>query len=261
MHSFPYSHAHVAFLSLNFAEGQVPSVSDLLNKLFQYCQVGYFSPLSLNQNYLGGRMNLCRKLSAFLYLTQEKGWDFCISHTIKILELICYLKYFISIVLQQYILIVTGPFWLYQSSIIYYKTTTIEIGIYCSVICHNKCSWYFLFYQNSEVISRQNLNYLFQLFLAGTIIETGSFQENILVLTKPQFLEYMLLSQDVFGVFHCISKISHGLKLWLKNNEVKSIGIFSFSYGETAGTKAGNINTSMRFCSMGCEPLGNSPKV
>lgn len=126
-----------------------------MNKLFQYCQVGYFSPLSLNQNYLDGRMNLYRKLSAFLYLTQEKGWDFCISHKIKILELICYLKYFISIVLQQYILIVTSPFWLYQSSIIYYKTMTIEIGIYCSVICHNKCSWYFLFYQNSKVISRQ----------------------------------------------------------------------------------------------------------
>lgn len=64
------------------------------------------------------------------------------------------------------------------------------------------------------MISKQNLNDLFQLFPAGTIIETDSFQENILFLTKPQFFEYMLFSQDVFG------------------------GIFfSFGSSETAGTK------------------------
>lgn len=207
-------------------------------------------------------MNLYRKLSAFLYLTQEKGWDFCISHKIKILELICYLKYFISIVLQQYILIVTSPFWLYQSSIIYYKTMTIEIGIYCSVICHNKCSWYFLFYQNSKVISRQKSKWFV------STIPSWNYHWNRLLPGKycgfdktTIFGIHAIFSRCFWCLPLCISKISHGLKLWLKNNEVKSIGIFSFSYGETAGTKAGNINISMRFCSMGCEPLGNSPKV
>lgn len=55
------SHIHMYIcgltLPLSFIEAQIPSVSNLLNKLFQNCQVGYFSPLSLNQNYLGGRMN------------------------------------------------------------------------------------------------------------------------------------------------------------------------------------------------------------
>lgn len=57
IHARIHMHRRGLILSLNFAEGQVPTVSNLLNKLFQNCQVGYFSPLSLNQNYLGGRMN------------------------------------------------------------------------------------------------------------------------------------------------------------------------------------------------------------
>lgn len=57
IHCHVHMHRRGLILSLNFAEGQVPTVSNLLNKLFQNCQVGYFSPLPLNQNYLGGRMN------------------------------------------------------------------------------------------------------------------------------------------------------------------------------------------------------------
>lgn len=58
-------------LSLNFTEEQVPSFSNLLNKLFQNCQVGYFSPLALNQIYLGERMNYIDNC-VLLQLTQEK---------------------------------------------------------------------------------------------------------------------------------------------------------------------------------------------
>lgn len=46
IHSHIHTHIHGLILTLNFAEGQVPSVSNLLNKLFQNCQVGYFSPFS-----------------------------------------------------------------------------------------------------------------------------------------------------------------------------------------------------------------------
>lgn len=67
IHIHSHSHMHICglILTLNFAEEQVPSVSNLLNKLFQNCQVGYFSPLSLNQNYLGGRMNCVENCLSF----------------------------------------------------------------------------------------------------------------------------------------------------------------------------------------------------
>lgn len=77
-----YTHSHVhtyirgLTLPLNFREAQVPSVSNLLNKLFQNCQVGYFSPLSLSQNYFVWENELYRKLSVFLYLTQGKKLKF-----------------------------------------------------------------------------------------------------------------------------------------------------------------------------------------
>lgn len=66
-----YIHSHIhtyicgLTLPLNFTDAQVPSVSNLLNKLFQNCRVGYFSPLSPNRNYLGGRMNYTENFLSF----------------------------------------------------------------------------------------------------------------------------------------------------------------------------------------------------
>lgn len=90
----------------------------------------------------------------------------------------------------------------------YYKTLSTGICIYYSVNCHNKCSWPFLIYQNSEVISKQNLNDLLQLFPAGTITETDSILKNILVLKKslPFWNTYHFLKM-FFGVFHSVSLI------------------------------------------------------
>lgn len=64
VHSHIHMHIRGLFLSLNFAE-QVPSVSNLLSKSFQNCQVGYFSPLSLNKDYLGGKMNYMENCLTF----------------------------------------------------------------------------------------------------------------------------------------------------------------------------------------------------
>lgn len=102
-----YIHTNICGLTppLNFTEAQVPLVSNLLNKLFQNCQVGYFSPLSPNQNYLGGRTNYTENCQSFCIWLRERSWNFYISYWIKFFEMICCLKYFISTVLQHYILI------------------------------------------------------------------------------------------------------------------------------------------------------------
>lgn len=107
IYTHSYIHMYICGLTLplNFIEAQVLSVSNLLNKLFQNCQVGYFSPLSLNQNYLGGRVNYTENCLSFYIWLRERSWNFHTSYWIKILEVICCLKYFISIVLQHYILI------------------------------------------------------------------------------------------------------------------------------------------------------------
>lgn len=96
IHSHIHTHIPGLTLALNFAEGQVPSVSNLLNKLYQNCQVGYFSPFS--ETKLLGWENIAYSLSGW-----KKRWDFTISHWIKISEVISYLKYLISVVLQHHI--------------------------------------------------------------------------------------------------------------------------------------------------------------
>lgn len=74
---------------------------------------------------------------------------------------------------------------------------TVDIYIYYSVNCHNKYSrLFFYFIKRAEWYQNKNLNYLFQLFPAGTIIKTDSLQQNILVLTKQKFLDHILFSQD-----------------------------------------------------------------
>lgn len=103
---------------------------------------------------------------------------------------------------------------------------------------------------------QNNLNYLFPLFPAGTMIETDSFQQNTLFLTNPQFLEHILFSQDVFGIFHSVSLIWS--ELWLKGIGAKSI-VLSFSYSETARMCAGSSNTSVTSCSRNGDPWGISP--
>lgn len=71
VHPRIHMHIHSLILSLNFAEEQVPSVSNLLNKLIQNCQVGYFSPPFSESKLLGWENELYRKLSFYIQLRKK----------------------------------------------------------------------------------------------------------------------------------------------------------------------------------------------
>lgn len=107
------------------------------------------------------------------------------------------------------------------------------------------------------MVSKQNLNYLFQLFPAGTIIETDSFQQNILFWQNKNFWTTYYFLKILSGRHQIYLWYWPWSELWLKENGVKSTVLLASVTGRLLECRLG-ISTPL-WDSVPWDPWGNPP--